>query len=295
MKNLAVRIVNLSLLAVLSLLTLFSCTLDAVAAKRAGELEMTSRVARVVDDQLARLAGDALTEDLEAEGIVLTAEQDDGISRLVSQAQGLSGTTIVSRMMEEENGKDYLNFTYTAVTSTDTDKIIESARPLIPDSDYEDLRHKADEIEHKARDFYLHRSRAMTTAQQEKFYKELQSLVVKAVVLLTAAIVYAVIPTVVVWGKVSAACVAAVAAGVVAAGVMTVIGYQRYGGDEFDFLSWIKSVCEDSYAEWAIAASVISTAAAAELSPVMAALVLIAFATYQVFDEAQTMYAIAKG
>ena len=76
---------------------------------------------------------------------------------------------------------------------------------------------------------------------------------------------------------------------------MTVIGYQRYGGDEFDFLSWIKSVCEDSYAEWAIAASVISTAAAAELSPVMAALVLIAFATYQVFDEAQTMYAIAKG
>ena len=106
MKNLTVRIVNLFLLAVLSLLTLFSCTLDAVAAKRAGELEMTSRVARVVDDQLARLAGDTLTEDLEAEGIVLTSEQDDGISRLVSQAQGLSGTTIVSRMMEEENGKE---------------------------------------------------------------------------------------------------------------------------------------------------------------------------------------------
>ena len=49
---------------------------------------------------------------------------------------------------------------------------------------------------------------------------------------------------------------------------------------------------EDSYAEWAIAASVIATASAAGRSPLMTALILVALAAYQVFDEAQDMYKI---
>ena len=113
-----------------------------------------------------------------------------------------------------------------------------------------------------------------------------------AAALLTAAIVYALVPKAVVWGKVSAACVAAVAAGVLASGVMTFVGYKNYGGEDFDFVSWLQSVVEDSYAEWAIAASVIATASAAGRSPLMTALILVALAAYQVFDEAQDMYKI---
>ena len=111
----------------------------------------------------------------------------------------------------------------------------------------------------------------------------------------TAALVYALIPNVMVWGKVSAACVAAVCAGVLASGVMAIVGYKTVDkGEDFDFLTWLKSVGEDAYAEWAIASSVIATSAAAGKSPVITALILAALALYQCFDEGVALFEIAS-
>lgn len=283
--SLMTRSINVLLLVLMTLTTLFSCTLDADAARKATEREMSSRVARLIDQQMTQLMSDSVAQ--------LLSPQDMAELRAVTDpVRGLDGRGVVARMLEEEDGQAYLEYTYTIATSSDMDEILSSARPLMSSDEYEKLEDQVDDIRERSARMFDEQSRAMSTEQQKKFYKELQSLVVKAVVLLTAAVVYALIPKVVVWGKVSAACVAAVAAGVLASGVMTFVGYKNYGGGDFDFVSWLQSVVEDSYAKWAIAASVIATASAAGRSPLMTALILVALAAYQVFDEAQDMYKI---
>ncbi len=284
-RNVLTRGINVMLLVLMTLTTLFSCTLDAEAARKAGEREMSSRVARLIDEQMTRLMSDSVAS-------LLSPQDMEELRAVTEPVRGLDGRNVVSRMLEEENGQAYLEYTYTIATSSDMDEILSSARPLMSSEEFGRLEEQVEQLESRSVRFFEQRSRAMSTEQQKKFYKELQSLVVKAVVLLTAAIVYALVPKAVVWGKVSAACVAAVAAGVLASGVMTFVGYKNYGGEDFDFVSWLQSVVEDSYAEWAIAASVIATASAAGRSPLMTALILVALAAYQVFDEAQDMYKI---
>ena len=284
-RNVLTRGINVMLLVLMTLTTLFSCTLDAEAARKAGEREMSSRVARLIDEQMTRLMSDSVAS-------LLSAQDMEELRAVTEPVRGMDGRNVVSRMLEEENGQAYLEYTYTIATSSDMDEILSSARPLMSSEEFGRLEEQVEQLESRSARFFEQRSRAMSTEQQKKFYKELQSLVVKAVVLLTAAIVYALVPKAVVWGKVSAACVAAVAAGVLASGVMTFVGYKNYGGEDFDFVSWLQSVVEDSYAEWAIAASVIATASAAGRSPLMTALILVALAAYQVFDEAQDMYKI---
>ena len=284
-RNVLTRGINVMLLVLMTLTTLFSCTLDAEAARKAGEREMSSRVARLIDEQMTRLMSDSVAS-------LLSPQDMEELRAVTEPVRGMDGRNVVSRMLEEENGQAYLEYTYTIATSSDMDEILSSARPLMSSEEFGRLEEQVEQLESRSVRFFEQRSRAMSTEQQKKFYKELQSLVVKAVVLLTAAIVYALVPKAVVWGKVSAACVAAVAAGVLASGVMTFVGYKNYGGEDFDFVSWLQSVVEDSYAEWAIAASVIATASAAGRSPLMTALILVALAAYQVFDEAQDMYKI---
>ena len=284
-RNVLTRGINVMLLVLMTLTTLFSCTLDAEAARKAGEREMSSRVARLIDEQMTRLMSDSVAS-------LLSPQDMEELRAVTEPVRGLDGRNVVSRMLEEENGQAYLEYTYTIATSSDMDEILSSARPLMSSEEFGRLEEQVEQLESRSVRFFEQRSRAMSTEQQKKFYKELQSLVVKAVVLLTAAIVYALVPKAVGWGKVSAACVAAVAAGVLASGVMTFVGYKNYGGEDFDFVSWLQSVVEDSYAEWAIAASVIATASAAGRSPLMTALILVALAAYQVFDEAQDMYKI---
>ena len=284
-RNVLTRGINVMLLVLMTLTTLFSCTLDAEAARKAGEREMSSRIARLIDEQMTRLMSDSVAS-------LLSPQDMEELRAVTEPVRGMDGRNVVSRMLEEENGQAYLEYTYTIATSSDMDEILSSARPLMSSEEFGRLEEQVEQLESRSVRFFEQRSRAMSTEQQKKFYKELQSLVVKAVVLLTAAIVYALVPKAVVWGKVSAACVAAVAAGVLASGVMTFVGYKNYGGEDFDFVSWLQSVVEDSYAEWAIAASVIATASAAGRSPLMTALILVALAAYQVFDEAQDMYKI---
>lgn len=289
MKELCLKTVNALLVGVLCLMTLFSCTLEASAVHAVSQSERSSRVARMIDQQLTMMMSSDVAD-------ILTPEQVAAYDSFKQSVADADGRTIVSRMLEEEKGEDYLNLSYTLLTSDDVNQIISSARPLVPQGEYEQLKAEVEKIEESAARHYRIVSRAMSTEQQAKVYKELQGLVVKAVVLLTAAVVYAIIPNVMVWGKVSAACVASVCAGILASGIMTVVGYARYGESEedFDFPSWLKSVYDDSFAQWAIASSVIATTAAAGKSPVMTSLILVAFALYNVFDEASAMYKLVK-
>ena len=204
------------------------------------------------------------------------------------------GRSVVSRTLAEEGGEEYLKYSYTSITSSDPQEILRSARSLVPLKEYEQLEAQVGEIESRSRAFFHDNSRAMNNEQRKKFYNELQALVVKAVVLLTAAVVYACVPKVMVWGKVSAACVAAVAAGILASGIMTVVGYRTIDSDSYDFPSWLTSVYEDSFAQWAIASSVITASAAAGRTPVVTALILVAFTVYDVFDEAKAMFKIVN-
>lgn len=288
MRKMMLEGINVMLLVLITLATLFSCTLDASAVKNASEREMSSRVARMIDETMAQMMDSSVAE-------FLTPEQVAELEGVKDSTQGLDGRSIVSRMLEEEQGEEVLSYSYTMITSDDVDEILASARPLVGEEEYGKLVQQVDEIEARAMEAYERASRAMSGEQQKKFYKELQGLVTKAVVLLTAALVYALIPNVMVWGKVSAACVAAVCAGVLASGVMAIVGYKTVDkGEDFDFLTWLKSVGEDAYAEWAIASSVIATSAAAGKSPVITALILAALALYQCFDEGVALFEIAS-
>lgn len=278
--------VSVLMIVIMTLSTLFGCSLEASAVRSATQEEKASRVASMIDIQLASVMSSSVAEQLDEEGLAELME-------IREASRGVDGRGIVSRMLEEDNGRQMLDFTYSAMTSDDLDAIIEEARPLVPDEGYAEIVRAAEDLEARSIQFYNEESRAMNSQQQKKFYEALRSLVVKATVLLTAAVVYAYMPKTLVWGKVSACCVAAICAGITASGFMTVVGYSRYGGEDFNFINWLNDVWEDTYAQWAIAASTITTASAAGKSPVVTAIILAALAAYQVFDEAKEMYRIA--
>ena len=244
MRKMMLEGINVMLLVLITLATLFSCTLDASAVKNASEREMSSRVARMIDETMAQMMDSSVAE-------FLTPEQVAELEGVKDSAQGLDGRSIVSRMLEEEQGEEVLTYSYTAITSDDVDEILASARPLVGEEEYGKLVQQANEIEARAMEAYERASRAMSGEQQKKFYKELQGLVTKAVVLLTAALVYALIPNVMVWGKVSAACVAAVCAGVHApdasrrrfAGFPADVSFQRRLCGTCPFFCPVRPVC----------------------------------------------------
>ena len=218
------KLVALMLLIVMSFSTLVGCTLDAAAAGKVSEKEIQSRVARIIDEEL--------------ENVLPLLEENDDLEFTDSTGRSidirsLKGSDIVARAIED-GGEEYINFSYKVLTATTTDEIVKSAKGLVSDEDYQMLVEKAKEEEEHAARIFEEQSRQMTMAQQKELYKDLKKLVIKAVVLLTAGLVYACIPKVMVWGKVSAACAVAVAAGVVASGIMTFFEYQRFGipGDD---------------------------------------------------------------
>ena len=116
-------------------------------------------------------------------------------------------------------------------------------------------------------------------------------MVVKTVVLLTAAVVYAMMPKTMFWGKVSAATAVSVAAGVVTSSLITLIEWSdedlKYS--EKDFNSWLSDISVEPFADWALAQGVLNTQMAATNNPVTSAIVLGVFALYHIGDDAKTL------
>ena len=280
MKQKAEKTIGFIMVLIMMFSTLAGCTLDAAAAGRVTKEEVRSRVARIIDEEMMNI----LPYLEENDDVSLTDEEGRSID-----LRSMKGSEIVARATDE-GGEKYIDFSYSVLTAESSEEIVKSAQGLVSEEDYQYLLERVREEEEHAARMYEELSRSLTMAQQKELYRDLKKLVIKAVVLLTAGLVYAAIPKTMIWGKVSAACVVAVAAGVVASGVCTFLEYRQFGipGDDLpSFESWLESIYKDSYSAWAIAASMIATGTAAKRSPVVTGLIIAAFSLYGVIDEAR--------
>ncbi len=281
MRDIFKKSLNVFMLIMMVCSLCLGCTLDATAEAKRQRGEINSRVARMIDEAFA---------DMDVNVLALLEEDADLTDIYDVQAiASLSGEEIVSRALEEKGGSAYVDFSYEILASSDTDSILAAVKPLIPDKEYQNLKEKVEEQEASAIALYEEASRELSTEEQKAFYKDLKKMVVKAVVLLTAGIVYAFIPKAMVWGKVSAACVAAVAAGILASSILTVFQYRNFENEMPAFESWIEGLYQDSYASWAIAATMISTGTASKQSPVIIGIILAAFSLYGVIKDVRPL------
>ena len=244
------------------------------------DANMKERVSHVIDAQIDNVK-DYLDEDLQSE--------IEGSSR----GGRLSGSEIVERTLTESGGRDYLDFCY-AIDYTqatgDVDAVMDTARSVLPAEEYRDLVERTQEVERsimaKGQEF----ARDIPLNQQAAFYKDLKILVTRAIVLLVAGVVYACIPAVVLWGKVSAACAISVGAGLVAISIMSLYEYFRFGtGEGETFENWFKELLKIPQADFALTTAVTSITEAMGVSPVVTGIIICVFALYNIVDLARTM------
>ena len=232
-------------------------------------------VARVIDEQWAVVAP-YLEEDLTSRGYGL----DSTVAGVPDGAQ------LVELILEEDAGRDYLEFCYSIAVGEDSALVLAAARGILPEGEYEELRLRVDETERSMRAFGLQEARTLPPNQRAAFMRDLQKLVTKTVVLLVAGIVYACIPNVVFWGKVSAAAAIAVASGIVATTVFSIYRFYTYAADEMavSFQEWITDVTTDPAASFAVASSMMAVGKTMANGPVVTGLVIAVFSIYQVMD-----------
>ena len=241
---------------------------------------LRSRMSRVIDAQLETVK-DYLDEDLQA--------RIDGTSR----GGRMSGSEIVDVTMKESGGRDYLDFCYAVDMSTttgDVDAVMDTARCILPDSEYQELVQLTQEVEREITIKGEEMARASPLDQQAAFYKDLKTLVVRAIVLLAAGIVYACMPTVIFWGKISAACAISVGAGLVAITIMSLYEYFRFGtGEGMSFEDWFKDLIKIPQADFALTTAITTVAEAMGCGPVVTGIIICVFALYNIVDMVRTM------
>lgn len=271
------RVFNLFVVSLLIASTLISCTPRLSGPNVLRQEEVIAVSARVIEKEYERVrsamieGGDYTEEDFASYG-------------------ELDGESVVRGALDS-GSEEVLNFLYSTCEGDSTKEILERAKPLLTDSAYKELEAKVAEIEEKAGEWGKERSRSLAPAQKEEFYKDLRSMVVKTVVLLTAAVVYALMPKTMFWGKVSAATAVSVAAGVVTSALITLVEWSdedlKYSEKDFD--SWLSEISVEPFADWALAQGVLNTQMAATNNPVTSAIVLGVFALYHIGDDAKTL------
>ena len=265
------RVINVGLLVFMTVYLLLGCTLEAQSNRIVSRTRVKSIVQEAVNSELDSV-------------LPILDEKNPGFSRSLTSRDS---EEIVSRSIGEENGEEYLDFTYSVLTSNNTRNVLSQAKGLIPEAEYEELLDSIEEEELNAKKIFEAKAKYLTREEQIEFYDDLQTLVVKSSVLLTAAVVYAFMPKVLLWGKVTAACGISVAAGIVAGGIMSFVGYYNLDAEiDETFADWMQTIFEDSYASWAIGAAMLATASSMTTSVVAQAIVLGSFALFGVFKEA---------
>ena len=246
------------------------------------DANMKERVSHVIDAQIDNVK-EYLDEDLQAE--------IEGSSK--GSGGRLSGSEIVDRTLTESGGRDYLDFCYAidyTQTTGDVDAVMDTAKSVLPAEEYNELVERTQEVEKsimaKGEEF----AKDIPLNQQAAFYRDLKILVTRAIVLLVAGVVYACIPTVVFWGKVSAACAISVGAGLVAISIMSLYEYFRFGtGEGETFEDWFKELLKIPQADFALTTAVTSITEAMGVSPVVTGIIICVFALYNIVDLARTM------
>ncbi len=260
--------------ALVCLMLFSSCSPSLVSEKKVKESVLMSESARMISEYYEEVRG-------------ILVENGEYTDQEVASYGTLSGEEITRKISEYDNGNDYLNFLYQTSYATDPDEVINAAECFLDEAEMDDLRLKAREIEEHFEEVGKRCSRALSPSEKEQFYDELRSLTVKSVVLLTAAIVYAIIPKVMFWGKVSAATAISIAAGIVASTLITIIEWtdKDIQQDEKAVEEWLNNITSEPVAAWALAQSVISTQAAiSSTTAVPGALILAVFAIYHITD-----------
>ena len=243
---------------------------------------LRSRVSRVIDTQMENIK-EYLDEDLRS-------QIEEGSARA---AGGLGGSEIVDLTLKESGGRDYLDFCYAVDLSNgseDLDGVMDTARSVLPAETYAELVDRMEEVSRSLNLKGEEMARAIPLNQQAAFYRDLKILVTRAIVLLVAGVVYACIPDLVFWGKVSAACAISVGAGLVAISIMSLYEYFRFGaGEGQSFEEWFKELIKIPQADFALTASITAIAEAMGAGPVVTGIIICLFGLYNVVDLARTM------
>lgn len=257
---------------------LSGCSLgwEAQTKAKITDKELFPTVARVIDEQK-----DVVWEYLE-----------EDLSRAL-RATEQSGEEIVQNILTEQQGRQYLEFCYAVqdVNSPDqASEVVEFARGLISEEEMANLEVKLEENRALMLAEAENLARALAPSQRAPFWKDMQKLVTRSVVLFTAGVVYACIPTVVFWGKISAATAIAVAAGVVASTVMSIWRYYQFGGElDESFNEWLVSVTTEPEVSYALAASMIAVGTTLKRGFVTTGIIICVFALYNVIDMIKPM------
>ncbi|MBQ6672696.1 MAG: hypothetical protein IJM73_05695, partial [Spirochaetales bacterium] len=167
---------------------------------------------------------------------------------------------------------------------------MDTARSVLPAETYAELVDRTEEVSRSLNLKGEEMARAIPLNQQAAFYRDLKILVTRAIVLLVAGVVYACIPDLVFWGKVSAACAISVGAGLVAISIMSLYEYFRFGaGEGQSFEEWFKELIKIPQADFALTASITAIAEAMGAGPVVTGIIICLFGLYNVVDLARTM------
>ncbi|MDY0287378.1 MAG: hypothetical protein RBR15_00975 [Sphaerochaeta sp.] len=257
---------------------LSGCSLgwEAQTKAKITDKELFPTVARIIDEQKS-VVWEYLEEDL---------------SRALTFGEP-TGADIVRSTLSEEQGRQYLEFCYAVNdvgASDQAQRVVDFARTLISEEEMAGLEQKLEENRSlmlaEAEIF----SRALAPSQRAPFWKDMQKLVTRTTVLFTAGVVYACIPTVVFWGKVSAATAIAIASGVVASTVMSIWRYYQFGGDlDESFNEWLISVTTEPEVSYALAASMIAVGTTLKRGFVVTGIIICVFAMYNVIDMMKPM------
>lgn len=249
---------------------------------------LKTTVSRVIDEEIDTVKDrSVMDKDPVLESAVGKAEQE------VIAAKGVAtvGSVTVKHTMEEETGRDYLEFCY-AANFEDKDMCIEKAQSLMDEKEYDQMVENINRQESRMLYEGWQEMKKLSAENQAKFNEELRKLIVKTVVLMVAGIVYAVIPTTVFWGKVSAACAISVAAGILASSIVHIVQYYKTDtnqGVTETFDSWLNSIASEPTAYYALATSMINIGVTAGQSPVVTGLIICVFALFQVIDPVKEM------
>ncbi len=265
------------LVCLILLVCIVACNMNFVPSFKSSitDEEMKPAVARVIDAQMDCIK-DSLDEDLR-----------NSIDNGVAKGSGpMTGAQIVDLTMMERGGKDYLDFCYAVDVSQatlDTEPVMSTAQSVLSSSEYDRLNSQVEQLEKNMTEKGMIHAKGLPLDQQEAFYKDLKTLVTRAIVLLVAGIVYACVPKLVFWGKISAAAAIAVGAGLVALSVMSLYEYYEYGLEEgVTFEQWFKDLIKIPQADFALTTTVTAMAEALGMGPVVTGIIICVYGIYNV-------------
>lgn len=267
-----------AVVAILLIIPISGCTMG---------LEMKKKQ-QITQEQL--LSGVSQMLDAQKETVwPFLSEELESLSRSLAP----SGDEIVRNTLTEELGQEYLEFCYivgNGETQEDLDLVVSYANSLLDKEGQEELERALIQ----AREILMSEAgdlaRRLAPSQRVAFWKDMQKLVTRTLVLFTAGVVYACIPTMVFWGKITAAAAIAIATGIVSETVFSIWRYYEFGGDVDDaFGDWLKAVTTEPELSYALTASVMAVGNTLKRGPVVTGILICVFALYNVIDIVKPM------